>query len=92
MNIARVDILDIEKLERKHQVFPYEVEEVLDGAPQIYFAEKGTVTGEDMYLALGQTDEGRYLSVFFIYKQNRVALVVSARDMDSKERKRYGKK
>lgn len=45
-----------------------------------------------MYLALGQTEEGRYLAVFFIRKRNRVALVVSAREMDGKERKRYGRK
>jgi uncharacterized DUF497 family protein len=33
-----------------------------------------------------------HLVVFFIYKLSRVALVLSARDMDDKERKRYGRK
>lgn len=37
----------------------------------------------------GQTDAGRYLIVFFIYKSPGSALVLSARDMDSKERRRY---
>ncbi|MBI4670856.1 MAG: BrnT family toxin [Chloroflexi bacterium] len=92
MDIARVDILDTDKLERKHNVYPYELEEVLFSHPRIFFVEKGDVSAEDLYLALGQNDDGRYLAIFFIYKRNRVALVVSARDMDSKERRRYGKK
>ncbi len=92
MDIAWVDILDPDKLAHKHRVSAFEVEEVLLGEPRLSFVEKGNVRGEDMYLALGQTDEGRYLAVFFIYRQDRTALVVSARDMDSKERKRYGKK
>ena len=92
MDIARVDILDEDKLESKHNVMPYEVEEVLFNSPRIFFVEKGKKKGEDMYLGLGQNDDGRYLAVFFIYKKNRVALVVSARDMDDKERKRYAKK
>ena len=60
------DIVD--KLAVKHQVEPYEVEAVFYNRPQIRFVEKGERKGEDMYTALGQTDGGRYLSVFFIYK------------------------
>jgi len=30
----------------------------------------------------GQTDSGRYLSMFFIHKPGKLALVISARDMD----------
>ncbi|MBM4030231.1 MAG: BrnT family toxin [Planctomycetes bacterium] len=45
--------------------------------------------GEDVYAALGQTDAGRYVAVFFIHKPGHLALVVSARDMDRKERRRY---
>ena len=44
------------------------------------------------YIVLGQTNAGRYLAVLFIYKKTREALVLSARDMASKERKQYGKK
>jgi len=52
----------------------------------------GPIAGEDLYYAYGRTDDGRNLLVVFIYKSNREALVISARDMDSKERKRYAKK
>lgn len=84
------DIVD--KLAWKHQVAPEEVEEALNNKPKIRFVEKGERKGEDVYLALGQTDAGRYLAVLFIYKKTKEALIVSARDMVHKERKQYGKK
>ena len=43
--------------------------------------------GEDLYAALGRTESGRYLIVFFIYKLSGEAFILSARDMDDKERK-----
>jgi uncharacterized DUF497 family protein len=43
-------------------------------------------------VALGRTDAGRYLSVLFIYKLSKEALILSARDMARKERRIYGKK
>jgi uncharacterized DUF497 family protein len=43
-------------------------------------------------LALGRTLAGRYLSVLFIYKATREALILSARGMAKKERRQYGKK
>ena len=82
----------VEKLFYKHRVSPEEVEEVFFNQPRFYFSEKGHVVGEDLYMALGQTDAGRYLSVFFICKKGNLALVISARDMDNKERRRYGHK
>lgn len=82
----------VDKLAFKHQVETYEVEEVLGGRPKFRFVEKGEQKGEDVYLALGQTDAGRYLSVLFIYKKTKEALILSARDMARKERRQYGRK
>ena len=48
--------------------------------------------GEDVYSALGQSNAGRYIVVIFIYKFKNLALILSARDMDKKERKQYEKK
>ncbi len=79
----------IEKLAVKHQVLQDEVEEIFFNQPQFRFVELGYRTGEDVYAALGQTDAGHYLIVYFIYKANYMVLIVSARDMDSKERRRY---
>lgn len=84
------DIVD--KLAWKHRVDPEEVEEALNNQPKIRFVEKGERQAEDVYLALGQTDAGRYLAVLFIYKKTKEALILSARDMANKERKQYGKK
>lgn len=84
------DIVD--KIEHKHRVLPEEVEEVFYNIPKYRKAQKGKYEGENLYYAYGRTDSGRYLLVVFIYKENREALIISARDMDKQERKRYGKK
>jgi uncharacterized DUF497 family protein len=54
--------------------------------------EKGERESEDVYMALGQTDAGRYLTVLFIHKKTKEALILSARDMAEKEKKMYGRK
>jgi len=82
----------IEKIEGKHHVIMSEVEEILHGRKKVYRIAKGDVKGEDVYLALGKTGAGRYLSVFFILKKNYDVLPISARDMDNKERRKYGYK
>jgi uncharacterized DUF497 family protein len=82
----------IEKLTWKHQVLTSEVEEVLAGQCRIFKKESGKVEGEHLYNALGRTKGGRYLSIFFIRKLNNKALIITARDMNKNERKRYEKK
>ncbi|HID94823.1 MAG TPA: BrnT family toxin [Candidatus Latescibacteria bacterium] len=84
------DIVD--KLALKHKVETHEVEEALSGEARFRFVEKGEREGEDVYLAFGKTVAGRYLSVLFIYKKTKDALILSARDMTRKERRQYGKK
>jgi uncharacterized DUF497 family protein len=83
----------IEKLARKHNVSEQEARQVLLNNPRVRFAESGHVEGEDVYAAFGQTFGNRYLSVFFVYKRdNKTAIIISARDMSQKERKTYGRK
>jgi uncharacterized DUF497 family protein len=82
----------VDKLAYKHHVETYEVEEVLDANPKIRLVEKGERNGENVYMALGRTDVGRYLAVLFIYKRTREALILSARSMTAKERRQYAKK
>jgi uncharacterized protein len=82
----------VDKLAVKHQVEPYEVEQALSARPKIRFVEKGERPGEDVYLALGRTEAGRYLAILFVHKHTNEALILSARNMASKERKQYGKK
>lgn len=82
----------VDKLIVKHHVETYEVEQVLASRPKIRHVEKGEQEGEDVYLALGQTDVGRYLAVLFIHKASDEALILSARDMAAKERRLYDRK
>ncbi len=79
----------VEKLAVKHHVMQDEVEEVFFHRPQYRFVESGHRPGEDVYAARGQTDAGRYLIVFFLCKPEHLALILSARAMDQKERRRY---
>jgi len=48
--------------------------------------------GEDLYIATGQTNAGRYLFVAFIFKVTKEALILSARDMTVAERESHDKK
>jgi len=81
----------VDKLERKHGVTPEEVEEVFAQRVRVTRMKTGHFRGEDVYRALGQSESGRYLAVFFVYKLSHEALILSARDMDRKERKAYGR-
>ncbi|MBI1928429.1 BrnT family toxin, partial [Candidatus Poribacteria bacterium] len=69
----------VDKLRWKHGVAPSEVEEVFAGSFKVKKAEKGIRKNEDVYYAYGQTDSGRYLTVIFVYKMNKNALILSAR-------------
>lgn len=81
----------IEKMKRKHNARQQEVREVLNNAPHFRFVEKGHRQGENVYTAMGKTDSSRYLIVFFVYKSNKRALILSARDMTKAERRLYEK-
>ncbi len=70
---------------------PDEIEQVFANQPQYRFLEGGKIEGENVYSTYGRTDAGRYVTVIFIQKFGSRALIVSARDMDRKERKQYGK-
>ncbi|MDQ1354934.1 MAG: hypothetical protein QG657_5243 [Acidobacteriota bacterium] len=81
----------VEKLLIKHHITPDEVEQVFANNPQYRRLEKGIIEGEHLYSAYGCTDTGRYVTVIFILKIKKNALIISARDMDKKERKQYEK-
>ena len=82
----------VDKLAWKHSVTTEEVEEIFNRAPRYRCIEAGDVDGEDLYTALGRTNAGRYLIVFFIHKATGEALIVSARAMTKKERSVYARK
>jgi uncharacterized DUF497 family protein len=94
MDILGIIWLDaiVEKPAVKHHVDPDEDEQLFHHTPRILRLERGNVEGEDLYSALGRTDNGRMLTVFFIHKRSGEALIISARDTTPKERGRYGRK
>jgi len=78
----------VEKLAVKHHVTEDEVEEVFFRRPLFRCVEHGHCEGEDVYSAR----EDRRWKVHdrvLIYKPDHLALIVSAQDMDAKERRRY---
>lgn len=91
MEINRIiwleDIFD--KLHWKHNVETEEVIEVFQNKPRFILKEAGYKIGEDVYAAFGKTDSGRFLGVFFVYTQDKRAIIVSARDATDKERLKY---
>ena len=70
----------------RHGVVPREVEQAFRLRPQV---RRGR---DDCYLMLGQTAAGRYLLVIFAYLGRGLARVITARDMDEKERAIYRRK
>jgi uncharacterized DUF497 family protein len=66
----------------RHGVSPDEAEEVFNGRHMVKRVREGR------YLALGKTQEGRYLFVVYDQKKNRIR-VATARDMEEKERQLY---
>jgi hypothetical protein len=81
----------VDTLAKKHHITPDEGEQVLKNQPQYRFLEEGRVEGEHMYVAYGRTDAGCYVIVIFLRKPRNRALIMSARDMESKERSQYGR-
>ena len=95
MKITRIIWLHqyVTKMEVKHGVYRDEILDVLASQPRTRRVGKGRhQPGENLYVAYGQTEAGRYLAIFFIHKLTGEALIISARDMDDKERRRYERK
>lgn len=94
MRIAGVIWLEeiVDKLAWKHNVTTEEVEDALELAFRFRRLERGHYAEEDLFAAFGQSDAGRYLTVFFIYKSTNEALIISARDMTKFERRTYGRR
>jgi uncharacterized protein len=74
----------------KHHVKEIEAEEVFFNELLLLIEDKKHSQGEDRFLALGCTDQGRCLFVFFTIRKVLVR-IISARDMHKKEKVDYEK-
>jgi len=68
-----------------------ECEEIFFNEPIVAKVEKRGTSQEERVSALGLTNEGRFLFVVFTIRRGRIR-VISARDMNNKERKIYHEK
>ena len=82
---------NIEKNWLKHKVSPVECEQVFFNQPFIILDDLRHSTSEKRFAVFGCTDAGRLLVVIFT-KRGKLLRVISARDMNSRERKFYEEK
>ncbi len=78
-----------QQVHQQHNIETDEVDEVFTGRPHFRFVEESFRAGEALYVALGQTEAGRYLAVFFTLTPDERARIVWVRDMRRAERLRY---
>ena len=71
-----------------HQVSPQEAEQVFFNRPLLAADDVQHSRTEKRYFVLGQTDKDRPLFIAFTLRKRRLR-VISARDMNRKERKVY---
>ena len=72
----------------RHQVSRIECEQLFFNKPLIVIDDPKHSKKEKRWYLLGQTDQGRYLFIVFTVRVNLIR-VISARDMNKKERKQY---
>ena len=72
----------------KHKVDYKESEEIFFNKPLFIDENLKHSSKEKRFEALGQTNKGRGLFVVFTIRNNKIR-IISARDQDSKERRKY---
>ncbi len=82
------DERNAEKNRQKHRVRPSECEEIFFNPPLVAVDDVKHSEKENRFYALGHTDAGRLLFVVFTVRRSNIR-VISARDMNHKERKAY---
>ena len=72
----------------KHKVTFWECEQAFFNTPLKVFEDFGHAIKEKRFLAYGETNSGRRLTVVFTMRRNKVR-VISGRDQNKKEEKIY---
>jgi len=84
------DDKNIDKNWIKHQVSNSECEEVFFNVPLLLADDKKHSQHEKRYYVLGHTNASRWLFIAFSVRENKIR-VISARDMNQKEERKYAK-
>lgn len=82
------DKYNSEKIKTKHDVTPVECEQVFFNLPLITGSDEKHSQSETRFYVLGQTDAARPLFLVFTVRGEKLR-VISARDMNKKERRVY---
>jgi uncharacterized protein len=82
------DKYNSEKIRKKHGVTSVECEQVFFNLPVIAGEDKKHSEIENRFYVLGQKDSGRLLFLVFTVRKDKLR-VISARDMNKKERRVY---
>jgi len=82
------DKYNSEKIKKKHDVISFECEQVFFNLPVIAGDDEKHSETENRFYVLGQTDSGRLLFLVFTVRKDKLR-VISARDMNKKERRVY---
>jgi len=75
----------------RHDVTNQECEELFFNVPLIVANDARHSTEEQRYIALGKTDKERWLFIAFTVRTSLIR-VISARDMNEKEARKYAKR
>jgi uncharacterized DUF497 family protein len=81
---------NIDKNLLKHRIQNWECEQIFFNEPLIILDDPKHSVSEKRWAAFGLTEAGRFLTVIFT-KRRKLLRVISARDMNRKERKFYEK-
>ena len=79
---------NIDKNLLKHQVQNWECEQIFFNEPLIILDDPKHSLLEKRWAAFGQTDVGRFFTIIFT-KRGKLLRIISARDLNGKERKFY---
>ena len=82
---------NIDKNLIKHNVENWESEQVFFNRPLLVLEDPKHSVSEERWAVFGKTDTDRFLVVIFT-KRNDLIRIISARDMNNRERKFYNEK
>jgi len=85
------DTANTKKNWEKHKVLPVECEQVFFNEPLLVQPDYSHSSQKSRFIVLGKTDAKRFLFIVFTIRKNRIR-VISARDMNKKERRVYYEK
>lgn len=82
------DKANINKNKEKHNVEYRECEEIFTNKPLVFIEDKQHSQSENRWGALGKTNKGRQLAVYFTIRNEKIR-IISARDQGRKDKLAY---